>query len=362
MLRRVTARPSIFGTNASRTAVPRIGELLVRAGLVPAARLREALAWQKDANRRLGELLVEMGLVDQVELDEVLSLQDALRAGRGEELAALLASRLGGILLNSGAVTPAQLERALAEQAQRGGLLGDVLVRQGAITDEQRRGALAMQGEMAHPLHQRSRLGHMLVEAGVIDEATLEAAIRRQRVSGKRLGETLVESGAITPDVLSGFLARQKRLRAIAFAAAALGVSAPPAALAETHSIRVEATVVRRASISAFRAPREVEVTAEDVARGYVELAQPVEVEIRSNNPGGVMLGFNVNSPQLAGARFEGEDLQLSVATGAAVVLVPKTGVGLRTQTLRLRTRLMLAPGAEPGVIAWPVALFIAPS
>ena len=138
--------------------------------------------------------------------------------------------------------------------------------------------------------------------------------------------------------------------------------ASPPAALADTHSIRVQATVMRHASIRAFRAPLQVSVTAADVARGYVEPAQPVEVEIRTNNPGGVMLGFNVNSPQVSGARFEGEDLQLSVAAGAAVVLVPKTGVGLRSQTLRLRTRLMLAPGAKPGVIAWPVALFIAPS
>ena len=348
--------------SASPFHVPRIGELLVRAGLVPRTRLDEALERQAGANRRLGELLVEMGLVDRVELDEVLALQDELRAGRGEALQALLGSRLGEILLNSGAVTRAQLERALAEQARSGELLGEVLVRQGAITAEQRQGALGLQARVAERLQGRSRLGRMLVEAGVIDEATLEAAIRRQRATGKRLGETLVEAGAISDDVLSGFLARQKRLRALAFAAAALGASAPPAALAGTHSIQVEATVVRHASISAFRAPQQVEVTAEDVARGYVELAQPVEVEIRTNNPGGVMLGFNVNSPQVAGARFEGEDLQLSVAAGAAVLMVPKTGVGLRRQTLRLRTRLVLAPGAKPGVIAWPVALFVAPS
>lgn len=206
------------------------------------------------------------------------------------------------------------------------------------------------------------RIGELLVEAGVIDEATLEDAIRRQRVSGKRLGETLLESGAITSDVLSGFLARQKRLRAIAFAAAALGLSAPPAAIAGAHTIEVQATVVHRASISALRAPRRITVTADDVARGYVELAQPVEIEVRTNNPGGVVLGFNLNSPQVSGARFEGEDLQLSVAAGAAVLRVPKAGAGLSTRTLRLRTRLMLAPGAKPGVIAWPVALFIAPS
>jgi hypothetical protein len=342
-------------------AVPRIGELLVRAGLVPRAGLDEALARQAGANRRLGELLVEMALVDQVELDEVLAIQDELRAGRGKELLGLLASRLGNILLNSAAVTQAQLDRAVEEQERTGDLLGEILIRQGAITPAQRQGALSLQEKVVNRLHGRTRLGRMLVEAGVIDEATLEDAIQRQRASGKRLGEALVESGAITPDVLSGFLARQKRLRAIAFAAAALGVSSPPAALAETHRIDVQAVVLRHASISAFRTPQQITVTAADIARGYVALAQPVEIEIRTNNPAGVMLGFNLNSTQVRAVHFDGQDLQLSVATGAAVVLVPKAGVGLRSQTLHLRTRLDLAPGAQPGVIAWPVALLIAP-
>ena len=49
-------------------------------------------------------------------------------------------------------------------------------------------------------------------------------------------------------------------------------------------------------------------------------------------------------------------------APGAAAVLVPAAGRGLRSRTLHLRTRLELAPGARPGVIAWPVAVFVAPS
>jgi hypothetical protein len=343
-------------------AVPRLGELLVRAGLVASAKLDEALARQAGANRKIGELLVEMGLLDRIELDAVLAIQDDLRQGRGEELLALLSSRLGNILLNSAAVSAAQLERALTEQERTGDLLGEILIRQGAITPEQRQGALRLQGEVVERLHGRSRLGRMLVDAGVIDEATLEKAIRRQRLSGKRLGETLVESGAISPETLSGFLARQKRLRAVAFAAATLSAGVAPAARADTHRIDVQAVVLRHASISGLRAPEQVTLSAADVARGYVDLEQPVEVEIRTNSPNGVMLGFNLNSPLVRAAHFEGEDVQLGVNTGATVVLVPKIGVGLRKQTLQLRTRLMLAPGAQPGVIAWPIAVFIAPS
>jgi hypothetical protein len=148
----------------------------------------------------------------------------------------------------------------------------------------------------------------------------------------------------------------------IAFAAAALALSAPPAARADSHRIEVRAVVARVASVSALRTPAQVVVTADDVARGYVEIAQPVEVGIRTNDPSGVVLGFELGSPLVRAVHFDGEDLRLSVAAGAAAVRVPTAGAGLRSRTLRLRTRLELAPGARPGVIAWPVAVFVAPS
>ena len=41
-------------------------------------------------------------------------------------------------------------------------------------------------------------IGVLLVESGAITEAQLEAALAEQRVSGKRVGEILIDSGAIT--------------------------------------------------------------------------------------------------------------------------------------------------------------------
>src|SRR5512135_2497227 len=207
--------------------VPRLGELLVRAGFVVTARVDEALARQIGTNRRVGELLIEMGLLQEAELSATLSIQEDLREGR-VETAQRIADRLGTILLNSAAVSGAQLERALAEQAQTGGLLGEVLVRQGAITPEQRQGALRIQGGLAGRLQGRFLIGRLLADAGVITEAALESAIRRQLGSGKPLGELLVDAGQLTATTLYEFLERRTRLRAALLAGASLATETGP--------------------------------------------------------------------------------------------------------------------------------------
>ncbi|HXZ91804.1 MAG TPA: hypothetical protein VEG36_02895 [Burkholderiales bacterium] len=207
--------------------VPRLGELLARAGLVPAARIDEALERQLGTNRRIGELLVEMNLLHRVELAAVISIQEDLRDGR-VEAAQRVSVRLGSMLLNAAAVSDAQLERALAVQAQDGGLLGDILVRQGSITPAQRNGALKLQAGLAGRVQGRFLIGRMLADADVITEGALEKAILRQQASGKRLGELLVDAGQLSEGTLVEFLERQKRLRAALLAGASLATDAGP--------------------------------------------------------------------------------------------------------------------------------------
>jgi type IV pilus assembly protein PilB len=53
----------------------RLGELLVRAGLITGRQLEEALAEQKRNGKRLGSLLVETGLVSETQVTQILSQQ-----------------------------------------------------------------------------------------------------------------------------------------------------------------------------------------------------------------------------------------------------------------------------------------------
>lgn len=62
------------------------------------------------------------------------------------------------------------------------------------------------------PAGRRRRLGDLLIEAGLIDETQLKAALNEQRKWGGRLGRTVVEMGFVTETAMSEVLARQLEL------------------------------------------------------------------------------------------------------------------------------------------------------
>ena len=211
----------------NRTRYPadfRLGELLTRAGLVPRARLDAALERQAKHNGKLGALLVELALIEEAELYAVLALQSGLHQAAAEDVILFLRARLGDVLLGAAAITEHQLLRALLQQERSGEPLGEILVRQGVISVAVREGALGFQRTLSSPLRERFRLGRLLLEAGIVDPVTLEAAIRRQRGARVKLGDALLEMGAVTQDVLEAFLKRQRRL--LAALAAGMAVAA----------------------------------------------------------------------------------------------------------------------------------------
>jgi hypothetical protein len=207
----------------------RLGALLVRAGLLPRARLDVALARQLGGNGKLGMVLVELGDLEEAELDAVLALQAFLHHAKAEDIILFLRARLGGILVGAGAITEEQLLRALLQQEKTGEPLGEILVRQKAISLAVREGALGFQRSLPSPFRERFRLGALLLEARVVDVLTLEAAMRRQRGARVKLGDALVGMGVITKETLQAFLKRQRRL----LAALAAGMSLA----AEAHGI-----------------------------------------------------------------------------------------------------------------------------
>lgn len=211
----------------------RLGELLTRAGLVARGTLDAALARQAKHNGKLGALLVELGLIEEAELYGVLALQTILHQAAAEDVILFLRARLGDILLGAAAITEHQLLRALLQQERSGEPLGEILLRQGAISLAVREGALGFQRTLSSPFRERFRLGRMLLEAGIVDAVTLEAAIRRQRGARVKLGDALLEMGAVTQEVLEAHLKRQRRL----LAALAAGM----AVAAEAHGLPARA-------------------------------------------------------------------------------------------------------------------------
>jgi CheY-like chemotaxis protein len=58
-------------------------------------------------------------------------------------------------------------------------------------------------------MNKRKRIGELLVEAGAVSEATVNAALERQKGTGKRLGIVLEEMGAISEKDIAAALSRQ---------------------------------------------------------------------------------------------------------------------------------------------------------
>ena len=112
----------------------RLGETLVREGLITEAQLADALREQqsRDTYVPLGHILVEQKLVTRRQLNLLLESTEKR-------------PRIGELLVRSGAITPAQLAHALDRQRSMHMPLGQVLIRLGYVSDETMRLALALQ-------------------------------------------------------------------------------------------------------------------------------------------------------------------------------------------------------------------------
>lgn len=60
---------------------------------------------------------------------------------------------------------------------------------------------------------------------------------------------------------------------------------APPVVASEQAKMTVSATVLKHASLRVLAQPSSVVVTAEDVARGYVDVSAPTQVATCSSSP-----------------------------------------------------------------------------
>jgi len=114
--------------------------------------------------------------------------------------------RIGEVLIEQHAATPAQVQAALIEQQDlRERKLGDLLLVRQIISAEELNAAIEQQAKM--PM---VRIGEALVAMGFIDDAQLEEALAQQKQDrGVPLGELLVRKGFVSRNDLQMALARK---------------------------------------------------------------------------------------------------------------------------------------------------------
>ena len=127
----------------------------------------------------------------------------------------------------------------------------------------------------------REPLGVMLAEAGLLDEAEIDLALRTARRHGKRLGEVLTDLGLVTPAEIVRFVAEQRGLPF--FDVASLPVDYSAARLLPADYARRFRTLpigfVRGLPVVALADPSDDEAIdgARSVLRGAEFVASPEE-------------------------------------------------------------------------------------
>ncbi len=145
-------RPSAPQGNRSR-----LGILLVDEGFITPNQLQEVLKLQQESTtnpddyKYLGQLLVEKKYIDAEQLHYIMTKHNKK-------------TRLGDILLRSGAITEQKLEFALIEQKKSGKRLGEVLLKKSLVSDETMRQALCTQLNIPYIDISRLTIDHNLTK------------------------------------------------------------------------------------------------------------------------------------------------------------------------------------------------------
>jgi hypothetical protein len=262
-----TSSVHLHRTPVARVARPRIGQLLLEAGIVKPHSLHQALHLAKESQQQVGRVLVGLGFLNERELNNALLVQSLIGEGAVNEQTAIKAVReaaakrvnvteilkdlaeetrtiqddggLGGLLVAGGIITQPVLEEAINKSQQSGVLLGRTLLVMHAITTSMLDTALTVlvllrdtqvsKDEAVRLLREvrrsncsltdavvnlrikvkapsKARLGEILALSKLLSESETTVAVERAILEKRMLGEILVTSGSIEAKVLDSAL------------------------------------------------------------------------------------------------------------------------------------------------------------
>jgi len=124
-------------------------------------------------------------------------------------------------------------------------------------------------------------------------------------------------------------------------------------------SFNVSATVNAVARLQVQSAPTEILVSDEDLRRGFIEVAQPTDLVIRSNSASGYALDLRTVTPLFSSVVVRGlaSEQSLGGEGGTIVQRWQKPQV----LNVSLKFRFELVPGLSAGNYPWPVQLAVRP-
>lgn len=107
-------------------------------------------------------------------------------------------------------------------------------------------------------------------------------------------------------------------------------------------------------------APQVIEVSERDIQRGYVDVQQPVELEVQSNSRNGYVLNVLPRTNLFSQMQVRGLDSPAELGPDGGAV-VQRWNTEERRRLLSLTYRFVLQQGVQPGSYPWPVQHDVAP-
>src|SRR5207245_8409303 len=131
-----------------------------------------------------------------------------------------------------------------------------------------------------------------------------------------------------------------------------IGIAASLHADPKSSQLSVSVEVIARTILTVDAQPATIDITASDIARGYIEVPQAVRFRVRSNAANGYSVRFEPMEFPFRSASIAWDNALTTVgAEGSWISKRYEQG----TKTGAINVKLNLAPGTQPGTYAWPV-------
>jgi hypothetical protein len=186
-----------------------------------------------------------------------------------------------------------------------------------------------------------------------LGEAGTDALLAlRQRLEG-----ALVAADSAGQRGIARALKPKRILFGVAWAAAfALGANPEIARAASVGSstMKVTANVLPYLRLQVLKQVSTLNVTPEDIARGYVDVPAATDLMAKTNDRNGFSLSFDPRSNVFRKAQVTGLAGGLELGPEGGMVHQPFTG---KQMLMRLSYRFFLAPEVAPGSYPWPLQI-----
>jgi len=103
-----------------------------------------------------------------------------------------------------------------------------------------------------------------------------------------------------------------------------------------------------------------IDVSSKDVARGYVDVARPTQLDVRSNSQQGYVLNVLPRTNLFSQVVVSGLDSRVELGPEGGAI-VQRWNQNERRRSLSLTYRFVLQEDVQPGNYPWPLQFNIAP-